>query len=200
MRDSLLTELGLAPYAPLTVQNQYVFKKQGPLQWWVLSKKVTFFAALVKLHFLAAKWKGIPEDTVNSIFFVEQKKNIKWRRRRKKIRLRCKNAAFYTRVTQQNIFCGAKNENGAAGKKFKLQPRTPTALREILAKKINTRMISTYGKTKINSRMENHTSHMWKVIPEITGVGSPKINRAKNMMNFSPDLKPKHNLFLVDAL
>ena len=73
LRDSLLTELGLAPYAPLTVQNQYVFKKQGPLQWWVLSKKVTFFAALVKLHFLAAKCKGIPEDTVNSIFLRSKK-------------------------------------------------------------------------------------------------------------------------------
>ena len=60
--------LGLAPYVPPTIQNQYVFQKQGRLQRLDHERNGQLLAALVKLYFLAAKCKGIPEDIANIIF------------------------------------------------------------------------------------------------------------------------------------
>ena len=34
----------------------------------------------------------------------------------KKNRVRCKNAGLHHTITQQTLFCGAKKENGAAGR------------------------------------------------------------------------------------
>ena len=54
----------------------------------------------------------------NCIFFAEQKKSNKWRRRRKKFRGRCKNLAFYsTELHIESFFAKQKRKNGAAGKK-----------------------------------------------------------------------------------
>ena len=57
--------------------------------------------------------------THDSIFFCEAKKNnIIWRRRRKKIGVRCKNLAFYiTESLNKPFFAEQKRKNGAAGKK-----------------------------------------------------------------------------------
>ena len=53
-------------------------------------------------------------------FFCGAKKNnIKWRRRRKKIGVRCKNLAFYTTESlNEPFFAEQKRKNGAAGKNF----------------------------------------------------------------------------------
>ena len=50
--NPVLTELGLAPYVPLTVQSQYVFQKQGLLQ--------PTFCSFGQVAFVAAKCKGVP--------------------------------------------------------------------------------------------------------------------------------------------
>ena len=51
-------------------------------------------------------------------FFAEQRNNIKWRRRRKFLRVRCKNLAFYTtEPLNEPFFAEQKMKNGAAGKK-----------------------------------------------------------------------------------
>ena len=121
LRDSLLTELGLAPYAPLTVQNQFVFKKQGPLQWWVLSKKVTFFAALVKLHFLAAKCKGIP-DTVNAIILRSKKIIYNGAAGEKKIGYGVRMLLFTPESLNKTFFAEQKMKMAPQAKKLSCSP------------------------------------------------------------------------------
>ena len=60
-----------------------------------------------------------PYQDVTLFLFAEQKENnTKWRRRRKKIGVRCKNLAFYTTESlNEPFFAEQKRENGAAGKK-----------------------------------------------------------------------------------
>ena len=108
--------LSLAPYAPRTVQNQYVFQKQGLMQRRVIFKERQKFCSF------GAKCKGIQRHC--QLYFLRSKKiNKKWRRRRKKIRVRCKKASFYTTESlNEPFFFVAKNENGAAGKKFLRYP------------------------------------------------------------------------------
>ena len=70
--NPVLTELGLAPYVPLTVQSQYVFQKL--LQRWVILKKWPTFAALVKLHLWPQNARGFPKKTLETLFFCGAKK------------------------------------------------------------------------------------------------------------------------------
>ena len=65
-----------------------------------------------------------PYQDVALFLFAEQKENnIKWRRRRKKIGVRCKNLAFYTTESlNEPFFAEQKRKNGAAGKKNWVQP------------------------------------------------------------------------------
>ena len=52
------------------------------------------------------------------IFLRSKKNNIKWRRRRKFLRVRCRNLAFYiTEPLNEPFFAEQKMKNGAAGKK-----------------------------------------------------------------------------------
>ena len=62
-------------------------------------------------------------------FFAEQRNNIKWRRRRKFLRVRCKNLAFYTtEPLNEPFFAEQKMKNGAAGKKKNRNSHFPKAL------------------------------------------------------------------------
>ena len=61
---------------------------------------------------------------LSEYFFSYEKNNIKWRRRRKNLRVRCKNLAFYTtEPLKRTLFCGAKSEKWRRRqKKIKEQP------------------------------------------------------------------------------
>ena len=62
-------------------------------------------------------------------FFAGQKNNIKWRRRRKILRVRCKNLAFYTtEPLKRTLFCGAKNEKWRRRQKKSRNSHFPKAL------------------------------------------------------------------------
>ena len=58
------------------------------------------------------------QDVALFLFAEQKENNIKWRRRRKKIGVRCKNLAFYTTESlNEPFFAEQKRKNGAAGKK-----------------------------------------------------------------------------------
>ena len=76
-----------------------------------------FFAAPFPFPFFLFGPRTLTHDSI--FFFCEAKKNnIIWRRRRKKIGVRCKNLAFYTTESlNEPFFAEQKRKNGAAGKK-----------------------------------------------------------------------------------
>ena len=68
--------LSLAPYAPRTVQNQYVFQKQGLMQRRVILKKTTKFLQLWSSCIFWLKNARVSKDIANSIFLRSKKINI----------------------------------------------------------------------------------------------------------------------------
>ena len=64
--------------------------------------------------------RQVPSGTYGTVFFFcgAKKNNIKWRRRLKKFRARCKNIAIYTTESLNEPFFAEHNmKTGAAGKK-----------------------------------------------------------------------------------
>ena len=72
---------------------------------------------LLKIYFGAADQCRHRQHR-DCIFLRSKKNNIKWRRRRKILGVRCKNLAFYTtEPLNEPFFAEQKMKNGAAGKK-----------------------------------------------------------------------------------
>ena len=95
-------------------------------------KTVNFLQLWTSCILFGCKMQGNPFRHCKVYFFAEQKNNIKWRRRRKKIRVWCKKCSFlHHRVTQCTLFRGSLTweaffceESGAGGRR-KTESRIP---------------------------------------------------------------------------
>ena len=99
--------------------------QKGPrMQFNVQPRTWSFFFFFFLLGIYSRLFSAAEAVWLLYFFFAGQNNNIKWRRRRKILRVRCKNLAFYTtEPLKRTLFCGAKNEKWRRRqKKIKEQP------------------------------------------------------------------------------